>query len=115
MVDKPKILSSYEIHSVHTPEVSSHTIEHVICVFGLVLDLVLVFVGFGSRFALPVRGTPKISAAPQSSAASPLPSLRSALPSRCSALPCAPNCTTLSRTSNYTGLYTPPHRRSAGP
>ena len=47
MVDKPKILSPYEIHSVHTPEVSSHTIEHVICVFGLVLDLVLVFVGFG--------------------------------------------------------------------
>ena len=34
MVDKPKILSPYEIYSVHTPEVSPHTIEHVICVFG---------------------------------------------------------------------------------
>ena len=33
MVDKPKILSPYEIYSVHTPEVSPHTIEHVICVF----------------------------------------------------------------------------------
>ena len=42
-----KILSSYEIYFVHTPEVFPHTIEHVICVFGLVLDLVLVFVGFG--------------------------------------------------------------------
>ena len=47
MVDKPKILSPYEIYSVHTPEVSSHTIECVICCFWLVLDLVLVFVGFG--------------------------------------------------------------------
>ena len=42
-----KILSPYKIYSVHTPEVSPHTIECVICVFGLVLDLVLVFVGFG--------------------------------------------------------------------
>ena len=47
MVDKPKILSPYEIYSVHTPEVSPHTIECVICCFWLVLDLVLVFVGFG--------------------------------------------------------------------
>ena len=47
MVDKPKILSLYVIYSVHTPEVSPHTIECVICCFWLVLDLVLVFVGFG--------------------------------------------------------------------
>ena len=46
-VDKPKILSPYEIYFVHTPEVSPHTIEYVFCVFGLVLDLVLVFVDFG--------------------------------------------------------------------
>ena len=32
----------FEIYSVHTPEVSPHTIEHVICCFWLVLDLVLV-------------------------------------------------------------------------
>ena len=71
--------------------------------------------------ALPCA--PKSSAAPQSSAASPAlpslrsdpPSLRSAPPSRCSALPCAPNRTALSRASNCTGVYTPPHRRSAGP
>ena len=37
----------FEIYSVHTPEVSPHTIERVICCFWLVLDLVLVFVGFG--------------------------------------------------------------------
>ena len=47
MVDKPKILSPYEIYSVHTSEVSPHTIERVICCFWLVVDLVLVFVGFG--------------------------------------------------------------------
>ena len=47
MVDKPKILSPYEIYSVHIPEISPHTIECVFCVFGLVLNLVLVFVGFG--------------------------------------------------------------------
>ena len=46
MVNKPKILSPLKIYSVHTPEVSPHTIEHVICVFGLVLNLVLVFCGF---------------------------------------------------------------------
>ena len=51
-----------------------------------------------------VRGTPKSSAAPQSSAASAaLPSLRSTLPSHRTALPC---------TSNRTGLYMPPHCRS---
>ena len=32
---------------MHTPEVSPHTIKRVICCFWLVLDLVLVFVGFG--------------------------------------------------------------------
>ena len=34
-VDKPKILSPYEIYSVHTPEVSPHTIECVFVGFGL--------------------------------------------------------------------------------
>ena len=59
MVDKPKILSPYEIYSVHTPEVSPHTIERVICCFWLVLDLVLVFVGFGlSQICSPFSFSP---------------------------------------------------------
>ena len=45
-VNKPKITSSFEVYSVHTSEVSPHTIEHVICVFWLALDLVLVLMGF---------------------------------------------------------------------
>ena len=60
-----------------------------------------------------VRGTPKSSAASQSSTASAtLPSLRSALPC-CSALPSC--CTALLCASNHTGLYMPPHCWSWGP
>ena len=33
-VDKLKVLSPYEIYSVHTPKVSPYTIEHVICDLG---------------------------------------------------------------------------------
>jgi hypothetical protein len=46
-VDKPKILSlNNKVYSVHTPEVPLTQLECVICCFWLVLDLVLVFVGF---------------------------------------------------------------------
>jgi hypothetical protein len=46
-VDKPKIIESRnKVYSVHTPEVPLTQLERVICCFWLVLDLVLVFVGF---------------------------------------------------------------------
>ena len=45
-VDKPKILSLNKVYSVHTPEIPFTQLERVICCFWLVLDLVLVFVGF---------------------------------------------------------------------